>query len=172
MRAACCLPSPLPLLSSPLRLLSSFPFYRVSFSQPPSLFPCGRGVGGEGGGSEQQDPGSSFRSFVLCPMDVSVFSVPTSLPPTFRGSLSAASFRPRRLRMLHMHVACIHSSIPKLMAFYDSGAQSQPQEASPRLHVELRSHRGAVERGTLRITFSEASFPSPGRRRRRRVAYS
>ena len=152
MRAACCLCLPSSAaLPSDFFLLSHFTESLSLSRPPPSLFP--RGCGGEGGG-EQQDPGSSFRSFVLCPMDVSVFSVPTSLPPTFRGSLSAASFRPRRLRL---HVAFIHSSPTELMAYYNPGAQSQP-----RLSVELRSRRAVESNGAYcESHFQRRAFRRP-----------
>ena len=167
MRAACCLLAPL-FRCSPLRLLSSFPFYRVSFSQPPSSLTLPSRLRRRG---RRRTAGSRILvSFVRSLSDGCVRFLRPYLSSPFFPRFSIRRFLPTSTSPHASHACCLLSFIPELMAYYDSGAQSQPKRR--RLVFTLDIEAAEVGRGILRITFSEASFPSPGRRRRRRVAYS
>ena len=119
--SACCVLPPLlaPLFRcSPLLPTSFFFPILQSLFLSAALPPPSSLAAAEAANSRIQDP-RFVRSFVLCPMDVSVFSVHrTSHPHSFRGksglSLSAASFRPRRLRL---HVAFIHPRVDGILRF-------------------------------------------------------
>ena len=155
MRAACCLPSSA-ALPSDLFLLSHFT-ESLSLSRPPSYPPPLR-LRRRGRTAGSRILVSFVRSFFvrwMCP-----FSPSSVLSAAEAGSLSAASFRPRHLRL---YSCMLLSFIPELMAYYDSGAQSQsePQEASPRLHVELRSRR-ASNGAYCESHFQRRAFRRPG----------